>query len=527
MIKKLLLCLSALAITLSLPAFAQGDAGPIGGADERPPVDWNRAESAGTLSGIKSGALERTLWRGQKRSSIEFLIAKLPDIQPMRSVLNLQRRLLLTEADASLITNDIGPLRGNDLLIQRIRKLMAMGLYDNAWDLYTQRSEDPYDVSIAQLGMLLLVMKNDLATACLEEKAIARRYPSDAFFKMLDGACNEVLGTGEAPQFPQSPVLQALYHDASYNVSAAAPGTLERMGDLERALLLANGRISYDGLTPALLKTTPSALIGLYLMDGKLPESARALLRAEAESRGMAWHIPAIASDPAWRKARDMGKDKEAQWPLLQESLHRISHPADLAPYIDMLAEAAPPDLSTETLTKALGAFLASARPLPPFWLKAAQQKAAEKPLFYIYLQSFASLTPTRAEPVTSENLKKALAALKPADSDQIIAIIETLDKNAGILNNLDGIYDKHSILTLEGNYVMPSTVLNVMLETAPEQKQLGITVLAVLNTLAASPDNMYSGSVRKALGSMLNVGLIEDAKLIGAEAIASVLSKY
>jgi hypothetical protein len=50
---------------------------------------------------------------------------------------------------------------------------------------------------------------------------------------------------------------------------------------------------------------------------------------------------------------------------------------------------------------------------------------------------------------------------------------------------------------------------------------------LAVLNSLAAKPDNMYSGTVRKALYSMLNVGLIEDAKLIGAETAASVLNKY
>jgi hypothetical protein len=73
----------------------------------------------------------------------------------------------------------------------------------------------------------------------------------------------------------------------------------------------------------------------------------------------------------------------------------------------------------------------------------------------------------------------------------------------------------------------MPSLGLNMLLEVAPEQKQLGITVLAVLNSLAAKPDNMYSGTVRKALYSMLNVGLIEDAKLIGAETVASVLNKY
>ena len=125
------------------------------------------------------------------------------------------------------------------------------------------------------------------------------------------------------------------------------------------------------------------------------------------------------------------------------------------------------------------------------------------------------------------EEFHTALKSLKPADYDQILAILETLDKQALGVDSLMQVYDKHSVLTLQNNYVMPTVGLDVLLETAPKEKQIGITVLAVLNSLAADPDNMYSGTVRKALYSMLNVGLIEDAKLIGAEAVASVLNKY
>jgi hypothetical protein len=123
--------------------------------------------------------------------------------------------------------------------------------------------------------------------------------------------------------------------------------------------------------------------------------------------------------------------------------------------------------------------------------------------------------------------MAKGLKTLKPQHVDQIIGIIETLDNQAEILNSSLKVYEKHSLLTVEGNYVMPSIGLNVLLETAPELKQSGITVLAALNALAANPDNMYSGSVRKALYSMLNVGLLEDAKLIGSEVAVSVLNKY
>ena len=192
-----------------------------------------------------------------------------------------------------------------------------------------------------------------------------------------------------------------------------------------------------------------------------------------------------------------------------------------------MLSVAEPENLSTDTIEKALTVFLASGKALPKFWLDAARKIAPQKPLIYIYLQAFASLTPTQGAEVKLGEFQNSLKSLKSADSDQIIAIIESLDKKAEVLNNPLIVYEKDLRLTVSGNYVMPTVGLNVLLETAPEKKQLGITVLAVLNSLAAKPDNMYSGTVRKTLYSMLNVGLIEDAKLIGAETVASVLNKY
>lgn len=521
-----------LCLLTTLPAYAQDNkkeqAKPDVEASRGDPVDWAKVESTGTLTDVKGGALEKTLWKDQNRSEIEFLIQKLPTNIGLRSVLSLQRRLLLTRADSTLMKNDVGPLRGNDLLIQRINKLMDMGLYDAAWELYTQKAEDPYDVSIAQLGMLLLVMKDDLATACLEEKVFSSRYPQDKFFKTMDEACSETLGGGKPGEFKDSAVLQSVYHSPSFNVPASSTQSLLKMTDLERALVLANGKIKYDGLTKETLANTPPLLLSLFLMDKNLPENAKAMIKAETDARGLSWYIHAVAQDPDWKKAKDMKKDLEAQWPLVESAINSGKNPADLAIYYgDMLSAAEPKELSTTTLRKALGVFLAGGRALPDYWVGAAQKRASENPIFYIYLEAFKSLTPTSAISVSSENLQKGLERLKSADLDQILAIIESLDKEAAILNNPLRIYEKHSVLTLEGSYVMPSLGLNVLLETAPERKQLGITVLAVLNSLAAKPDNMYSGTVRKALYSMLNVGLIEDAKLIGAETVASVLNKY
>ncbi len=525
-----------LALLLSLApsvAFAQDNEStkaekPAPAAEEsKPKIDWVAVESTGTLSGGKSGALEKTLWQGQNRSEIEFLISRLPNNPKLRSVLTLQRRLLLTKADASLIKNDIGPLRGNDLLIQRINKLMDMGLYDDAWELYTQKSEEPYDVSIAQMGMLLMVMKNDLATACLEEKVAAAKYPSDQFFATLDKACAQTLGASAAPSFPNDATLNAIYNDKTYSVSAATPEALGKLNDLQRALILANGKIRYDGLTKAILEKTPSTLLTFYLMDKSLPDNAKAMIKTEVDARGLTYYTAAVAREENWAKAKAI-KDVPSQWPYIESALNSGRNPADIAVYYgNMLAEAKPEKLSPEIAEKALAVLLAGGRGLSPYWLDAAQKLAPQKPIIYIYLQAFKSLTPTQTNAVKPDVFVKALRTLKPADSDQILAILESLDKEAAALDTPLKVYDKHSMLTLENNYVMPTVGLNVLLETAPEKKQIGITVLAVLNSLAASPDNMYSGTVRKTLYSMLNVGLIEDAKLIGAETVASVLNRY
>lgn len=518
------LILLTLLISLSpAAAFAQDKAAE----DAKPKVNWVDVESTGTLSGAKGGALDKTLWQGQNRSDIEFLLNRLPEAPALRSILTLQRRLLLTRADAGLVKNDIGPLRGSDLLIQRITKLMDMGLYDDAWELYTLRAEDPYDVSIAQLGMLLMLMKNDAATACLEEKVASAKYPSDAFFATLDKACAQTLGSSAVPSFPDDPTLNAVYNDASYSVSASTPEAISKLTLIQRALVLANGKIRYDGLSADTVRKTPSTLLTYYLMDKKLPDSAKAMIAAEVDSRGLTYYTASVARDPAWAKARAI-KDVPSQWPYVESALKSGNNPADIAIYYgDMLAVAEPENLSPDIIQKVLTVHLASGRALSNFWAEAAQKLAPQKPVIYIYLQAFKSLTPTPKAEVKPDVFLKALKTLKPADSDQILAIVDTLDKQALGVDSPIKVYDKHSVLTLGNNYVMPTVGLDVLLETAPKEKQIGITVLAVLNSLAANPDNMYSGTVRKALYSMLNVGLIEDAKLIGAEAVASVLNKY
>ncbi len=490
-------------------------------------VDWVRVESTGMIGSGVQGGLEKTLWKGAKRSEIETLLKNVSDAPALRSILSLQRRLLLSKTDASLMDNDKPLSPGNDLLIQRINTLIKMGLYNDAWELYTQKAEEPYDVSIAQLGMLLLVMQNDLATACLEEKVFSARYPKDEFFNTLDRACSKTLGLSTTPKFENSTVLQAVYNDAQYSVSATSPTVLAKMTPLERALVLAEGKIRYDGLNADILKKTPSTLVSLYLMDRALPETAKTMIKAETDRRGLSRYIKSIGVGEAYKKAKTLSKDPEDQWPLIESALAEKSNPGDAIIFADMLLPLTPANLSTDTVEKVLSVLLIAGKELSPFWAQEAKKHVAEKPILYIYLKAFEALTPTANLNLSQEDTKKALDTLKPADSTQILAILDTLDKNGEDVNNPLKIYDKYSGLTLSGDYVMPTEELANMLDTATEQKQIGITVLVILNTLYDKPESLYSETIRKTLYSMLNVGLIEDARMVGSEIITSVLNRY
>lgn len=521
--KKALLASSMLLCLIGLPAFAQDDSKE---AAKLPPVDWVAVESTGVISSGQQGGVEKTIWRDQKRSEIEFLLSRLPDQQPVRAVESLQRRLLLSTVDARLINNDIGPLRGGDMLIQRINKLMEMGLYDDARNLQGQKSEDPYDVSIAQLGILLMISNGDMATACLEEKVLSSKYPKDTFFDTLDRACAHTMGSGK-PSFPDNSVLQSTFNDPSYSVSAANPDALVKMGNLERAIVMANGKIRYDGLNREILAKTPPSVVALYVMDKSLPEAASAMVNADLLRRGLNTHLSSAAKDANLKKAYDI-KAVPERWSYVESAISDPNRNAsDLVSFAGLVAEAEPAQLSTELTTKALAIQLAGGQTLSKFWIDAAQKTAPQKPIVYIYLQAFSSLTPSKIPSLERTQVMKALGNLKPQDRDQVIAILDTLDEKADFGTDVLNAYDKHLVLTQSGNYVMPSLGLDILLDTAPAKKQTGITVLAVLNSLAAKPDNMYSGSVRKALSSMLNVGLIEDARMTGSEMVASVLNKY
>ncbi|MEM7618494.1 MAG: hypothetical protein AAF244_03815, partial [Pseudomonadota bacterium] len=188
----------------------------------------NAAEGAGLLVSDNEGALPKGMWRKNLRSEITYLLKTLPAEAPFQSLQKIKRNMLLSSYDTSGIKNDIEIEIGDDLLTLRLSKLMEMGLWDDAHRLYSETTNDPgQNHKLAEIGVLLALYKQGLATACLESKAFGPRF-SGSFWEQIDLICGTELYNESviSTQFPNSPVLRAIYTEPDFTVNADALNNL-------------------------------------------------------------------------------------------------------------------------------------------------------------------------------------------------------------------------------------------------------------------------------------------------------------
>ena len=100
-------------------------------------------ESLGPLVNPLKGALGNDMWDGTARSTVQTFLPELPAGNTLRTVQLLTRRVLLSDGDAKLLRNDTAPKDGEDIFTLRLEKLLEMGAYKDAFDLYTLIRGEP------------------------------------------------------------------------------------------------------------------------------------------------------------------------------------------------------------------------------------------------------------------------------------------------------------------------------------------------------------------------------------------------
>ncbi|HPF79133.1 MAG TPA: hypothetical protein PLF01_07570, partial [Alphaproteobacteria bacterium] len=405
-------------------------------------------EGAGLLHSDLNGALPKALWRGQPRSEINFLLKQLPPDASLRSIQEIKRNMLLSNYDTSLINNDIEVPEGEDFLTLRLEKLTEMGLWEDAFSLYTKTTEDPGENNkLAQVGVTLILLKKGLSTACLEEKVIAPRFPNTEFWTLMDNVCDTELGTNEvlSTQLAASPVIQAIYNESNFKIAANSLEALNKLSPLELALVSAKGRIDYQGID--LKRNTPPRIIKTFLNDPKFPQDKKDSLEKIAIQQGLL-----------------------SESPLSDEEKNQLTGEEKLA---------------EDVLIKLISKQLRLGQKIPAEAVQKLTDLAAENPQNFFYLQILDTLKATESDiAVSKEDLERAETALSTQNSEKVNLLKSLLDKPGEFSNNRDNIYEKQISLTPEGHYVMPTDGFANWLEKTKTHQFAGLSLLIILSNI-------------------------------------------
>ena len=142
--------------------------------------------------------------------------------------------------------------------------------------IHKQLKDPGNNDALAQIGLLLVLKEKGLPTACLEEKAFGARFDS-AFWQQLSRICDIELYDGDKNiVFADSYILENIYGDPKYKISANDIDTLNSLTLLELSILSLNNRIDYTGLTP--FESIPPHLVKIFIDDPKIPEKIQSNL---------------------------------------------------------------------------------------------------------------------------------------------------------------------------------------------------------------------------------------------------------
>jgi hypothetical protein len=524
------------------------------------PVDFAVLESYGILDTMREGALGIDLWDNTRRSTLATLISEQPVMTPYRTLNRLTRRALLTTADARLMSgrSDIQP--GQDLLILRLEKLMQLGSYEEAAQLYTANPAEPYHERLARDGMLALLYTGRSPVACLESLSLESRFGQLPFWNDLMAACTALMSDSSKDAFssdykPQSKIVEKLIRNDGFRYAVKSQKDLESLSELEKALLIADGRMDYSDFKIRKAGDIAPEAATVLLQDSNLPDNTRFGLLRFAVAKGLrgpdsladfykslgfsnagtvtSQHIdyPGIKG---WRRLAWLyqslepakGKDpvpESLQDNLVAQALALGSEygPSVLLPFAPYIKNTNPANLPGDSIRTGMKVLLASNTAVSAPWQEkwhTVKTTSASDLLLDTAFDAFEDFSTTSEKPAFGlEN-----TGLNSYQTQIIQVVYEKLDNFQKITQDSPvGAYEKPTDLTLDGNYVMPSNDLLDNLNEAKNDRRLGEMVLLSSLALQGAPlGKLHPELLREVLEGLETVGLTEEARSLTTEVI-------
>jgi len=530
-------------------------------------INYDRFESRGLLSKPLDGSLGRDLWDGSKRSLLITYLPQLPGMSQYRTIQALSKRLLLTQADTSLIRQDENPQAGNDLLTLRLEKLLEMGAYKEALTLYTGNPGQPYHERFAQAGVLAALYSREPSLACLETKATGERFSDVAFWQQLTRICSYILsksGKGDRPDidFSESKIIQQIVSKDSFRFRPNSVKDLQDLEPLEAALLAADNRFDLSGFR--FDQKLPPHVLALFMEDPSISQEQAFTLTLQAVEAGL--KSPQDLADYYDKKAVELfgkgGKktslmDYEAiagwkrlpylyraatkaaagleQTAILKKALELVPEygTAALWPLADMIALMEPEQLDSTAIRNGFIILAEAGERISPAWAKTwradqgSEDKMSKSGLLTFAAYSIGNEFPEKSEEQASDT-NGDFQKLDTQEQQLLQVIYEKLDKQLKLHNyGASDIYEKPLDLTSAVDYVMPSVGLLDDLENAESEQRLGEIVLLSSIALRDAPaEKLYAGTFREVIDGLVTVGLTKEAQSLAREVILGLSVK-
>lgn len=516
----------------------------------------HRIESTGLYHSLKEGSLGIDLWENGDRARVSELIKTLPANTPHAYMRVLMRDLLLTGARTENLNGERFPVPGEDFLTLRLEKLIEMGAFYEAADLYRAMKDTPYHPRLLEAGVTALLYAGQTGLACLETKSYLPNFADDEFVQRANIICNHLVGDKSKLSKSESKLLSKrlvkVIKDKPYTLKPKTLATLDKLDDFELATLLADQRID---LTLIQMDKTGQRYYNLILTGDLLDTAAKKRMFYEAVKLGLkpASDLGAFYDDlskdmdvtDAWQiKLESISEDNKIEF--LYKALHdeksneerskivsallKLQTPKEkeaYLPFAEYIKKTDPKSYDAEIYKALLSLMIAADEEIPARWVNEAKSHdshkdtATQKIMFALPLVDTSSSIKQANYPDFSAYLRNATSRLQ----DIVENCYEKLDSSKYISQYDDNKnYEKIYGLTSFESYVMPRVDLMGQLTNAKRDKSMSEVLMLSHLILSKIPvQDLYAGTLSEVLEGFVEVGLTNKARILAIDAISGL----
>lgn len=520
-------------------------------------TDYSKLEALGTLTTPQEGSLGVDIWDGSERPMIEWLVAHIPPQTQYRVINNLVRQALLTSADTDMLSKQGSIEPGQDLLTLRLEKLIEMGAFGEAEQLYALNPDDPYHERLGRAGILAMLYNGQTALGCLETKALQKRFGSDPYWRQLTAVCDYVMARmgGDEQTITKavaasessgltSDLIKKAIRDNSFRYNFKSVAEFEKLDALERVFLVASDRIDYSGLKKLNISELSPYMASLLRHDRNVPSSLRFKLWKQAVRIGTrstedlaAFYksVPfaknlAYGSVQDWQRlawlyqAADVIKTGTINEPI-QKALALAPEYGvySLLPFAAQLKKTTASAFDPESIRIGLEILTLTGEPIPADWAEKWQNiKTDSRRDFLLQTAYIVSRDLSTAISPNLSSIQAQIDKFPKAKAQLLRYIYARLDRSGKIIEDPAlGTYEKQLDLTSSSDYVMPSMGLKESFFAARDDRRVAeVILLSSLVLHGTPPDSIYPELLRETVKGLDTVGLTKNTRELTVEVV-------